>query len=76
MLVVIVVVVAVDTRWLAASLSKGLLTLTTTATGNGAQPTAFDYLEKIFQLSAPLPELSPDSVIDPWKARGESSEYL
>ena len=52
-----VVVVAVDTRWLAASLSKGLLTLTTTATGNGAQPTAFDYLEKIFQLPFWVEEL-------------------
>ncbi len=52
-----VVVVAVDTRWLAASLSKGLLTLTTTASENGAQPTAFDYLEKIFQLPFWVEEL-------------------
>jgi hypothetical protein len=52
-----VVVVAVDTRWLTASLSKGLLTLSASATGSDAQPTAIDYLEKIFQLPFWVEEL-------------------
>jgi hypothetical protein len=45
-----VVVVAVDTRWLASSLHEGLPTLSAARVSSGDQPTAVDYLEKIFQI--------------------------
>jgi KAP family P-loop domain len=45
-----VVVVAVDTRWLTSALHKGLPTLADARDSSGDQPTAVDYLEKIFQI--------------------------
>jgi hypothetical protein len=45
-----VVVVAVDTRWLTAALSRALPTLEKEAVAGISAPTAMDYLEKIFQI--------------------------
>lgn len=45
-----VVVVAVDTRWLTSALHEGLPALAKAATTTGDDPTAIDYLEKIFQI--------------------------
>lgn len=45
-----VVVVAVDTRWLSAALTRALPLLKEDATSDGDAPTAADYLEKIFQI--------------------------
>src|SRR5206468_692564 len=45
-----VVVVAVDTRWLTAALHEGLPTLADADDSREDEPTAIDYLEKIFQI--------------------------
>jgi exonuclease VII small subunit len=45
-----VVVVAVDTRWLTSALHEGLPTLADAPGSRGDEPTAVDYLEKIFQI--------------------------
>ncbi|GAF48259.1 P-loop NTPase fold protein [Rhodococcus wratislaviensis] len=45
-----VVVVAVDTRWLTSALHTGLPTLQRQPDETGGQPSAVDYLEKIFQV--------------------------
>lgn len=45
-----VVVVAVDTRWLTSSLHAGLPALAKSANSTEDEPTAIDYLEKIFQI--------------------------
>jgi hypothetical protein len=45
-----VVVVAVDTRWLASALSHALPILKEKPVADGSAPTATDYLEKIFQI--------------------------
>lgn len=45
-----VVVVAVDTRWLTNALHDGLPTLRLDQQASGEQPSAVDYLEKIFQI--------------------------
>ena len=45
-----VVVVAVDTRWLTSALHTGLPTLQAQPDETGRQPSAADYLEKIFQV--------------------------
>jgi transcriptional regulator with XRE-family HTH domain len=63
-----VVVVGVDSRWLAKSLSeeRSLLTLSRAPSAGDAylSATSADYLDKIFQLSYELPEITPERCSD------------